>query len=91
MAFLSISDRKKWNRKIKKCAVPEVKIVRAWTRTISFFTPPWKRSFLQTWRIVRVSLSSFFGMSLYDFEKNYIRDRTFFFEECVLEDMLRCI
>ena len=38
MAFLAIREREKWNRKIKKRAVREAKIVRAGTRTIYFFT-----------------------------------------------------
>ena len=42
------------------------------------FTSPWEGSFVQTWRIVRVSLSSFFGMSLYEFKKITLEIEPFF-------------
>ena len=45
VALLRIRERKKWNRKIKRSTVLEVKIVRAGTRTILFFLPRLTESF----------------------------------------------
>ena len=45
----------------------------------------WEKSFVQTWRIVCVSLSSFFGMSLYEFKKITLEIEPFFLKNVYLK------